>query len=305
MQAAKDANSGYAVYAVEKNAHGRARLALTGDLGNAIENDELVLHYQPKMRLANGRVDSLEALVRWNHPECGIVPPDQFIPLAEHSGLIRPLTGWVIKKALTQGAEWKAMGLDVGISVNLSARSLHDPELTHLIKRCLRDSRMQPSQLTVEITESVIMADPERAMETLTVLTEIGVKVSIDDFGTGYSSLAYLQRLQAHEVKIDKSFVMDLNTNQENGFIVRSVIELGHNLGLDVVAEGVENQATLDILTMLGCDRAQGYYLSRPESGSDMTRWLQGRKNVRNRKGRQRPKHITLIGDEDAILDAL
>jgi diguanylate cyclase (GGDEF)-like protein/PAS domain S-box-containing protein len=274
MYTAKAGNSGYAIYQIEADSNSPTRLALSVDLREAIASDALVLHYQPQMRLASGSIDGLEALVRWNHPELGMIPPDQFIPLAEHSGLIRPLTAWVIDKALRQCGAWRSTGSEVGIAVNLSARSLHDPDLITLITQSVHASGVPPAQFTVEITESMIMANPERAMETLTRLTEIGVRLSIDDFGTGYSSLAYLQRLRAHVVKIDKSFVIDLHTNIENGFIVRSVIELGHNLGLEVVAEGVENQAVLETLSFLKCDFAQGFYLSRPMNATDMTVWL-------------------------------
>lgn len=277
MHAAKAASSGYAVYAVDRDPYSPTRLALSGELREAIETDALVLHYQPKMQLIGGEIDGLEALVRWNHPVHGLIPPDQFIPLAEHSGLIRPLTAWVVEHALAQCGKWRTTGLDLGIAINLSARSLHGPELARFIIECLRTSGVPPARLTVEITESVIMANPERAMEVLTGLTEIGVKLSIDDFGTGYSSLAYLRNLRAHEVKIDKSFVVDLDTNEENRFIVRSVIELGHNLGIEVVAEGVENQATQDVLASLRCDHVQGYFLSRPAGAADTTAWLQAR----------------------------
>jgi diguanylate cyclase len=304
MRAAKAANSGYAVYAVDRDPYSPTRLALSGELREAIETDELVLHYQPKMQLLDGKIDEMEALVRWNHPIHGLIPPDRFIPLAEHSGLIRPLTTWVVEQALVQCGKWRSMGLDLGIAFNLSARSLYGPELTRFIIECLRTSGVPPSQLTVEITESVIMVNPERAMEVLTGLTDLGVKLSIDDFGTGYSSLGYLRNLRAHEVKIDKSFVIDLDTNAENRFIVRSVIELGHNLGIEVVAEGVENQAALDILAGLRCDRVQGYYVSRPAGAADTTTWLQARESV----GRLEPTSglpaVRLVEDEEGLQTA-
>jgi diguanylate cyclase (GGDEF)-like protein/PAS domain S-box-containing protein len=284
MYDAKEANSGYAVYAIDRDPFSPTRLALSGDLREAIKAGELVLHYQPKMRLDSGNIDGLEALVRWNHPEHGLIAPDSFIPLAEHSGLIQPLTLWVIERAMIQCGEWRRMGFGVGISVNLSARSLYDPELTPFIVEHLQTTGVPADQFTVEITESVIMVDPERALKTLTRLNEIGVKLSVDDFGTGYSSLAYLQQLRAHEVKIDKSFVMELNKKPENEFIVRSVIDLGHNLGLDVVAEGVENQITQDALAVFACDHVQGYFLCRPMSADAMTVWLQSRKALENRK---------------------
>jgi len=305
MYSAKQANGGYAVYAAEKDSYSPTRLALSGELRDAIRSDELVLYFQPKMRLASGEIDGVEALVRWNHPEHGLIPPDQFIPLAEHSGLIRPLTTWVIDKALKQCRDWRDLNFTVGVAVNLSVRSLHDPDLPRVIMGSLAASDVPPSQLTVEITESVIMADPDHAMDMLEQLTNVGIKLSIDDFGTGYSSLAYLRHLRVHELKIDKSFVMDLDTNDDNRVIVRSVIELGHNLGLEVVAEGVESQATLDILGLLQCERAQGYHLSRPQTAADITTWLQERIARRRRQEPGRPSHIAVIEDEEHIFDML
>ena len=301
MHAAKAANSGYAVYAVDRDPYSPTRLALSGELREAIETDALVLHFQPKMQLLDGKIDEVEALVRWNHPVHGLIPPDRFIPLAEHSGLIRPLTTWVVEQALAQCGTWRSIGLDLGIAFNLSARSLYGPELTRFIIESLQTSGVPPSQLTVEITESVIMANPERAMEVLTGLTDLGVKLSIDDFGTGYSSLGYLRNLRAHEVKIDKSFVIDLDTNAENRFIVRSVIELGHNLGIEVVAEGVENQATLDILVGLRCDRVQGYFVSRPAGAADTTTWLQARESVLRLETAGQFPAIRLVEDEEGL----
>jgi diguanylate cyclase (GGDEF)-like protein/PAS domain S-box-containing protein len=275
MYAAKGSNSGFLVYQIEVDSNSPTRLALSADLRGAIQAEALSLQYQPKLHLGSGTVSSVEALLRWRHPEHGMIAPDQFIPLAEHSGLIRPVTAWVVKTAVQQCGRWRMAGFDLGMAINLSARTLHDPDLVRLITQGLEASGVSPAQLTVEITESVIMANPERAMATLTSLTSAGVRLSIDDFGTGYSSLAYLQRLKAHEVKIDRSFVIDLPNQEENLFIVRSVIELGHNLGLAVVAEGVEDQATLEALTLLHCDYAQGYHLSPPADAADLTLWLQ------------------------------
>jgi EAL domain-containing protein (putative c-di-GMP-specific phosphodiesterase class I) len=226
------------------------------------------------MLLAQGRLDGLEALVRWHHPQHGVIPPSDFIPLAEHSGLIRPLTRWVLERSIQDCRHLRGDGFDFGVAVNLSARALHDPDLPKIVSRLVVEADLPPSCLTLEITESVIMAEPERAMAVLGRLREIGVRISIDDFGTGYSSLAYLRQLRVDELKIDQSFVMDLDQNEDNGFIVRSVIELGHNLGLEVVAEGVENQTTLHILTALGCDRVQGYELSRPLAFDRLQEWL-------------------------------
>lgn len=297
MYSAKQANTGYSIYAVEKDTHSPVSLALSGELRDAIQNDQLVLYFQPKMRLATGEVDGMEALVRWNHPEHGLIPPDQFIPLAEHSGLIRPLTTWVLHTAMSQCRAWNDLHLTVQIEVNISARSLHDPDLVEAIQHVLSINDVEPSQLTVEITESVLMADPDHAMDLLEQLTSAGVKIAIDDFGTGYSSLAYLRHLRAHELKIDKSFVMDLDTNDDNQVIVHSVIELGHSLGLEVVAEGVENQPTLDLLAILKCDRVQGFKLSRPQSGTDITDWLQRRIACGSAGAQARTGVITLLDE--------
>jgi diguanylate cyclase len=305
MYSAKQANIGYAVYAVENDSHSSTRLALGSQLRDAIRTDELTLYYQPKMHLASGEIDGVEALVRWNHPQHGLIAPDQFIPLAEHSGLIRPLTTWVLEKALKQCRKWEDLNLEIGVAVNLSTRSLHDPDLPAVIIRLLAATGASASRLTVEITESVIMANPEHAMDVLGQLTDAGIKLSIDDFGTGYSSLSYLRHLRAHELKIDRSFVRDLDSNEESGFIVRSVIELGHNLGLEVVAEGVESQKALDILSVLKCDRIQGYYLSRPQTTSDLTRWIQQRRDVRRNKGEVRRPDVPVLADVPDILDAL
>jgi diguanylate cyclase (GGDEF)-like protein/PAS domain S-box-containing protein len=305
MHSAKETNSGYAVYAAEKDVYSPIRLALRHELRDALQNDQLVLHYQPKMRLAMAEIDGMEALVRWNHPEHGLIPPNEFIPLAEQSGLIRPLTIWVLRNALAQCKTWLDQHFAMGVAVNLSPRSLHDLDLPGIIQELLSTSGVPPSLLTIEITESVIMADPDRATDMLAQLADLGIKLAIDDFGTGYSSLAYLRHLRVHELKIDKSFVLDLDTNNDNDVIVRSVIELGHNLGLAVVAEGVENQTALDMLAVLRCDCAQGYHLSRPKSGPEMTQWLQERQDLRNARIRERAPQITVIDDDSDLLAAL
>jgi EAL domain-containing protein (putative c-di-GMP-specific phosphodiesterase class I) len=216
----------------------------------------------------------VEALVRWQHPERGIIPPDQFIPLAEHTGIIRSLTAWVLNRALRQWRDWHQAGLDLSVAVNLSARSLHDPNLITTIASCLKTWSVPADRLEVELTESTLMADPVRGSEVLMRLHEMGVKLAIDDFGTGYSSLAYLKQLPIDEIKIDKSFVLEMLANDRDGFIVRSVADLGHSLGLDVVAEGVEDQQTLRLLTLMGCDIAQGYHLSRPLPSEELFSWV-------------------------------
>ncbi len=274
MYLAKQTGSGYALYALEHDQHSPRRLGLMGELRHAIDNGQLFLLYQPKVDLRGGRVTGVEALVRWRHPELGIVPPDQFITLAEQTGLIKPLALWVLDAALRQYRAWDRAGLRLSLAVNLSARNLHDPQLPDQVRGILRTHRVSAGRLKVEITESFIMADPARAMEVLTRLSRMGVTLSIDDFGTGYSSLGYLKKLPVDEIKIDKSFVRDMGVDEDGEVIVRSTIELAHNLGLKVVAEGVENQGTLDRLVALGCDAAQGYHISPPIPARDLLRWL-------------------------------
>lgn len=274
MYLAKEAGGGYAVYSSEQDQNSPRRLALRGELRHAIENGDLFLLYQPKIKLQTSHVIGVEALVRWRHPRLGIIPPDQFITLAEHTGLIKPLTLWVLNAALSQCAQWRQAGLELSVAVNLSARNLQDPQVPDQIRDLLETWKVDPSQLELEITESVIMADPARAMEILTRLSGMGVRLSIDDFGTGYSSLGYLKKLPVDEIKIDKSFVKEMATDGDDTVIVRSIIDLAHNLGLQVIAEGVEDQETWDALVILGSDAAQGYFMSRPIPADELTRWL-------------------------------
>jgi diguanylate cyclase (GGDEF)-like protein/PAS domain S-box-containing protein len=272
---AKRAGSGYAFYAADQDHYRPERLLLTRELRHAIEHDHLLLHYQPKASVSSGSVAHVEALVRWQHPQRGLLPPDHFIPLAEQTGLIRPLSLWVLNTALRQCAVWQHEGLALHVAVNLSMRNLQDSQLPDTIARLLHTWQVEPSWLEVEITESALAVDPERTLEILTHLGDMGVQIAIDDFGTGYSSLAYLKRLPVDEIKIDKSFVIDMATDDSDAAIVRSTIDLGHDLRLQVVAEGVENQATWDLLATFGCDFAQGYYLSPPLCAADLVRWLQ------------------------------
>ena len=248
-------------------------MGLSGELRAAIEKDELRLYYQPKVDLATGRLDSVEALVRWQHPTRGFMPPDQFIPLAEQTGLITPLSHWVLTAAVRQCRLWQDAGRPIRIAVNLSTRLLLRRDLVETITALLQAEGVQPRWLEVEITESAMMADPSRALSMLTRLHDMGVRLAIDDFGTGYSSLSYLKRLPVDEIKIDKSFVLDMPANNDDAAIARSIIDLGHNLNLSVVAEGVEDDATWHQLLAMGCDQAQGYYLSRPLPAADFAVW--------------------------------
>jgi diguanylate cyclase (GGDEF)-like protein/PAS domain S-box-containing protein len=274
MYMAKRTESGSSIYSPEQDENLPSRLLLTRELRFAIESGQLLLNYQPKVDLQSRLTGHAEALMRWRHPDRGMIPPDGFILLAEETGLIRPLTAWALGEALRQCQTWRNLGLDIKVAVNLSARTLHDSQLLNTISELLEVWEAAASSLEVEITESAIMIHPDRAMRTLTQLHSMGVSISIDDFGTGYSSLGYLKRVPAGEIKIDKAFVLDMATNRDDASIVRSVIDLSHNLGLQVVAEGVENKQTLDMLTDLGCDMAQGYYLSPPIPPAQFVSWL-------------------------------
>jgi diguanylate cyclase (GGDEF)-like protein len=264
MYLAKQAHAGTAVYDEDQDSHDAARLALAGELRRAIEEEQLVLHFQPKAELETGCVVGVEALVRWVHPERGFIPPNDFIPIAERTGLIKPLSRYVVAAALRQCSAWREEGLDLHVAVNLTIPDLLDLELPDLIERLLTETGVRPDQLELEITESTILADPFRVRQVLTRLNELGLRLAIDDFGTGYSSLAYLKRLPVQTIKIDRSFVMDMCENPNDATIVRSTIELGRNLGLAVVAEGVETQEAWDALRRHGCTLAQGYLISKP-----------------------------------------
>jgi diguanylate cyclase (GGDEF)-like protein len=274
MYAAKDSGGGYEVYSPALDKHSPSRLTLIGQVRPAIDNDEFMLHYQPKARLSDGRVVGVEALIRWNHPERGLVPPDEFIPLVERTVLLRPLTQYVLNEALRQWHVWSRAGMQLEMAVNLSPRSLLDPQLPDLVAELLERWEVPPRFLTLELTESFVMSDSGRSLGVLAGLSEVGVMLSIDDFGTGYSSLSYLKRLPIGEIKIDRSFVMNMDENANDAMIVRATTELGRNLGLRVVAEGVETRSAWDQLVAMRCDIAQGYYLSRPIPAQDITRWM-------------------------------
>lgn len=274
MYLAKQSSSGYAVYSAERDFYSPERLALMADLRRAIDANQLYLAFQPKIDLRTSRAIGLEALARWRHPERGMIPPDQFIAIAERTGLIKGLTFWALNEALRQSRKWRDKGLDIPISVNLSARNLQETNLPEQIAELLRNHGTDAKQLELEITESTIMADPERAYDILTRINRMGVAIFIDDFGTGYSSLGYLKRIPANAVKIDKSFVLNMTADENDAMIVRSIIDLAHNLSLKVIAEGVENQDVWDRLATLGCDAAQGFYMSRPLPAEEIANWL-------------------------------
>jgi EAL domain-containing protein (putative c-di-GMP-specific phosphodiesterase class I) len=270
MYVAKRAGGGWAAYHPDHDQRSSERLALRSELRQAIERDELMLYYQPKRACHDGSLAGVEALVRWQHPRRGLVMPDDFIPLAEQTGLISSLSQWVLVAAVRQCRAWHELGLDIPVAVNLSMRDLHDPHMPETIERLLAEWNVPPELLHVEITESSLMIEPERALQTVIRLRGLGVQISIDDFGTGYSSLAYLKKLPVDELKIDRSFVSDVGVDPSDRAIVRSTIELAHNLGLRVVAEGVEDEATWQLLADMGCDEAQGYHLGHPRPAAEL-----------------------------------
>jgi diguanylate cyclase (GGDEF)-like protein len=277
MYAAKRNNCGVAVWDEGADQHSSERLSLLGDLRKAVDNDELTLAYQPKVALRGaGGEHYAEALVRWRHPTRGLVQPLEFIPFAEQTGYIRAITQWVLAHAIAQCAKWRLDGLSMNVSINLSTRDLMDVTLPDRFVALLKRHRCSAQWITLEITESAVLDDPAHAIKNLERLHALGCKLAIDDYGTGYSSLAYLRRLPVHELKIDKSFVIGMATDAGDALIVRSTIELAHNLGLSVVAEGVENDATLDRLRAMGCDMVQGYLLSRAMGVAETAVWMRG-----------------------------
>lgn len=274
MYKAKKQGSQISFYTPKDDPYSLRRLALISDLRKAIEDNELSLHYQPKVDLENHRITSVEALLRWNHQKHNIIPPIEFIPLAEQSGVIKPLTQWVLRTAIRQYQKWHEQGIHLNIAVNLSARNLHDQHIVQDILNMLEESEMDPSHLELEITESAMMVEPDQAKAILQSLDHMGVKLSIDDFGTGYSSLAYLKDLPVDNLKIDKSFVMGMLYEKNNDIIVNSTIKLAHGLGYQVIAEGVEDKETLEKLTTLGCNAAQGYHICRPLPADELGNWF-------------------------------
>jgi diguanylate cyclase (GGDEF)-like protein len=271
---ARQEGSGIEVYAAETDPYAPRRLALAADLREALERNEVDVYVQPKMSLSDGAVVGAEALVRWNHPRLGPLSPDQFIPAAEHTGVIRQLTIYVVRDALAQCRAWRDAGLDIGISVNLSGRNLFDTHLVEDIAAAIQDAGVPASSLTLELTESTVMGESRRSVAVLEGLHALGLCLSIDDFGTGYSSLTHLRRLPVTELKIDKSFVMTMTVNDQDAVIVRTLIDLGRSLGLKTVAEGVESQEARDLLTDYGCDEGQGYLFSRPVPAEQFNAWL-------------------------------
>lgn len=274
LYVAQNSNKGYALYDSSYDAHSPKQLTLMSELSQAIERGELELYYQPKVDLRENRVCGAEALVRWNHPRHGLLGPDQFVPLMERTRMIQSLTRWVMQEGMAQSARWDDQGLRLCVSINLSAKDLNNPELPDLIAGIKGRTQVDPACMMLEITESSIMTDPETALETINRIDQMGFHFSIDDYGTGYSSLSYLKKMPLKELKIDRSFVEDILTDESDAVIVNATIHLAHNLGLQVTAEGVSDIDVLKRLKREGCDVVQGYLIGKPMPRQDFEHWL-------------------------------
>jgi EAL domain-containing protein (putative c-di-GMP-specific phosphodiesterase class I) len=260
------------------NASARQRLSMETELHRALKRDEFVLHYQPKVDLAEGKIVGMEALLRWQSPERGLVAPDEFIPLLEETGLILPVGEWVLRTACKQARAWQQLGLpNIRIAVNISALQFRQANLSGVIQAIFRENDLDPNlgMLEFELTESLLMKNMDATISTLNRLHDLGIQFSIDDFGTGYSSLSYLKRFPISTLKIDQSFVQDISNKADDAAIVNAIVALGHSLGLTVIAEGVETIEQLNYLRTIQCDEIQGYLFSRPVPGEEMTRLLQ------------------------------
>lgn len=275
MYVAKRTHAGFMLYDSTIDAEDAQRLALNLELRHAITHRQLVLHYQPKIDFATHRVAGVEALLRWQHPRLGLIYPDTFIPIAEKNLLMRDMTLLVMELAMSQSEIWRGQGLDLTIAINISALNLQDPTFPTDLAEVMAKHQVDPARFELEVSETAIMTDPLRAVQNITKLHSMGLQILIDDFGTGYSSMAYLKKLLVAKIKIDKSFVIDMHRNQEDEIIVRSTVDLGHNLGLKVIAEGVETQAAWDKLKRLGCDSAQGYFMGKPLPPSELHQWIE------------------------------
>jgi EAL domain-containing protein (putative c-di-GMP-specific phosphodiesterase class I) len=268
----------YQFFTAEMNRRAQERMALQTDLRRALERNEFVVHYQPKIRIGTGEVTGVEALLRWQKPEDGLVPPASFIPLAEETGLIVPIGEKVLRLACTQAKAWQAQGLPLlPVAVNLSAIQLREEGLAGTVQGILTETGLDPAALELEITESAIMQESEKAIAMLQAMREMGIRITMDDFGTGYSSLSYLKRFPISSLKIDRSFVAEVLSNADDAEISRAIIAMAHGMKLKVVAEGVETAEQLEFLRREGCDEAQGYYLARPMPAEEFSRWFQTR----------------------------
>jgi diguanylate cyclase (GGDEF)-like protein len=270
MYAAKRSNAGYVVYDSSLSWQTQEHLSLMAELRHAVNNEELTVYYQPKLDLKTGLISHAEALIRWVHPVRGLLPPDNFIPFAERTGFIVIITQWVVENVIRQQQEWRKLGVMLNVSINISARDLLNPKLPEFFAKLMKTYNVPPQCLLLEITESSIMANPQGALNIMNELRDMGISLSVDDFGTGYSSLAYLKKLPVSELKIDRSFVMQMENDSDDVTIVRSTIDLAHNMELSVVAEGVENQVVYAMLTEMGCDFVQGYFVSPPVTAQNL-----------------------------------
>ncbi|MCK4587224.1 MAG: bifunctional diguanylate cyclase/phosphodiesterase [Gammaproteobacteria bacterium] len=274
LHKAKDSGKDFVIFETQHDKGNVEKLHLANDLRDAIRNGDLELHYQPQLNLRTGKIAGFEALSRWIHPIHGFISPDTFIDIAERTGIIKQLTEWVLATAIKQCAEWQKSYGSLTMSINLSARNLHDETLGKQIARLIRHWQVIPEKICLEITETAMMADPEHAMVLLGELDALGVKISIDDFGTGYSSLGYLKKLPVDEIKIDRSFVMNMKDDENDASIIRATVGLAHDLGLSVVAEGVENPESQDLLRALNCEYAQGYHICKPAPAKNISEFL-------------------------------
>jgi diguanylate cyclase (GGDEF)-like protein len=274
MYSCKNRDARYTFYERTLDTNIPQRLQLSAELRHALERNELELYYQPHVDIKQRQLVGAEALLRWRHPTRGLVGPDEFIPLAERSGLIKPMTDWVIETASAQCQAWRAQGRFLRVAVNVSGRVFQDPRFAERVDQVVSSNGIRSGCLELEITESVLMSDIEHVSRTLHALSALGVSIAIDDFGTGYSSLAYLKQLPLHRLKIDKSFVLDMTRDDNDAIIARTIIDLAHNLGREVIAEGIEDAETWGLLERLGCDGAQGYFISRPMPLSRFNEWL-------------------------------
>jgi diguanylate cyclase (GGDEF)-like protein len=296
MYAAKQAGTRHELYVIDRDRRGPERIARLGELRRALAEGELVVYYQPKLDLRTGEVTGTEALVRWEHPDHGLLPPVEFLPLAEQTGLITGLTSLVLEQALRQNRQWAEDGFELTVAVNVSERSLLDPDFPDEVDALLARHAVPGHRLQLELTERSLIGDVATAMDVIGRLHALGVRLSVDDFGTGYSSLSRLLMLPLHELKIDRSFVTDIDSEGPGAAIVRSAVDLGHHLGLEVVAEGVETETTLAELRELGCDAVQGYHLLRPQGAAEVTRWLRERAATRTQPA---PADIVIGDGED------
>ncbi|MFN4063001.1 MAG: putative bifunctional diguanylate cyclase/phosphodiesterase, partial [Parazoarcus communis] len=272
----------YRFFDRQMSLHMSERLALESELRRALERNEFIVYYQPQLDVHSGEITGMEALLRWNHPEHGLVPPDRFIPIAEDSGLILPIGAWVLRAACAQARTWRDSGLlDVQMAVNLSARQFDQQDLPELVASVIDGTGLPPDRLELELTESLVMRDPERSSETLSRCKALGLKIAVDDFGTGYSSLAYLRRFPIDRLKIDRSFIKDVVDEPDDAAIAQTIIAMAHSLRLTVVAEGVEDEAQLRLLQRWDCDIYQGFLSSRPQPADAITSLLLGMKAAR------------------------